>query len=277
MPRVTKGIPPPAPAPAPPAPATETDNAMASTEMLTSLIETALEKYFSKAEEASKQGFARLEQRLDSLRDDFVALKEETMTLREMNTNLMARTASVEQTATTLAKSMTTVEKKLAELEDRSRRNNIVVHGLCEGKENSNALQYITAQLPLWFSTLKDSPPEIMRAHRIGPPRGNATTKPRVMIFMCLRYTDRARILKAARDSPLMVGGKEVRFTADYSLATRVRRKSCYPAMEKARRVGFQAFLLYPATIKVSKGHEHNYFEDPAKLELFLGSQEDAE
>lgn len=51
-----------------------------------------------------------------------------------------------------------------------------------------------------------------------------------------------ARILKAARDSPLVIGGKEVSFSADYSLATRVRRKSCYPAMEKARLGGFSGF-----------------------------------
>lgn len=95
-------------------------------------------------------------------------------------------------------------------------------------------------------------------------------SKPRVMIFMCLRYTDRARILKAARDSPLVIGGKDIRFTADYSLTTLVRRRSCYPVMEKARQAGFQAFLLYPATIKISRGHVHNFFDDPAKVELFL-------
>lgn len=231
--------------------ATESDT-MASTETLTLLIETALEKYFARAEATSNEGFARLEQRLDSLQADFSLLKEETKALREANANLMARTACVEQTSKALSKTVTTVETKLAELEDRNRRNNIVVHGLCERKENFNALQYITAQLPLWFPTLKDAPPEIMRAHRIGPPRGNATTKPRVMIFMCLRYTDRAMILKAARDSPLVMEGKEVRFAPDYSLATQVRRKACYPVMEKARQAGFQAFLLYPATIKVS-------------------------
>uniref|UniRef100_A0AAV2LVZ0 Uncharacterized protein n=1 Tax=Knipowitschia caucasica TaxID=637954 RepID=A0AAV2LVZ0_KNICA len=182
----------------------------------------------------------------------------------------------MEQTSTALSKTVTTMETKLAELEDRSRRNNIVVHGLCERKENSNALQYITAQLPLWFPTLKDTPPEIMRVHRIGVSRSKAT-KPRVRIFMCLRYTDRARILKAARDSPLVMEGKDVRFTADYSIVTRARRKSCYPVMEKARLEGYQAFLLYPATIKVSKGHEHTLFQDPVMLEEFLDSRENEE
>uniref|UniRef100_A0AAV2IVG2 Uncharacterized protein n=1 Tax=Knipowitschia caucasica TaxID=637954 RepID=A0AAV2IVG2_KNICA len=71
--------------------------------------------------------------------------------------------------------------------------------------------------------------------------------------------------------------GKDVRFTADYSIVTRARRKSCYPVMEKARLEGYQAFLLYPATIKVSKGHEHTLFQDPVMLEEFLVSRENEE
>uniref|UniRef100_A0AAV2M4I9 Uncharacterized protein n=1 Tax=Knipowitschia caucasica TaxID=637954 RepID=A0AAV2M4I9_KNICA len=46
---------------------------------------------------------------------------------------------------------------------------------------------------------------------------------------------------------------------------------------EQARQAGYQAFLLYPATIKVSKGHEHEVFQDPVKLEKFLESQEEEE
>lgn len=166
------------------------------------------------------------------------------------------------------------METKLSDLEDHSRRNNICVHGLLEGKEGPNDTQFLTNQLPLWFPTLRDSPMEIMRAHRVGRPRGSTSHRPRVLIFVCLRYTDRVRILKAARDSPLKIEGKEIHFTADYSTATRSQRKSCYPAMEEARHAGFHAFLIYPATLKICKGHEHNFFDDPIKLEDFLKSRE---
>lgn len=64
--------------------------------------------------------------------------------------------------------------------------------------------------------------------------------------------------------------GKEICFSADYIVVTRVRHKSCYPVMEKARQAGFLASLIYSATIKIFKGHEHNFFEDPVKLENFL-------
>lgn len=93
-----------------------------------------------------------------------------------------------------------------------------------------------------------------------------------MLIFVCLRYTDRARILNSTRHSPLEMESKDVRFTAEYGVETRVRCKSCYLGMERARKAGFQAFLIYPATIKVSKGHDHNFFNDPAKLDLFLQS-----
>lgn len=166
----------------------------------------------------------------------------------------MKHTEKVEYSSTSLSNLKEAAEVKLADLEDRSRRNNICIHGLPEGREGSNIIQYLTNQLPVWFPTLGDAPPEIMRAHRVGPPWGNATSKSRVLIFVCLWYTDRIRILKAARDSPLEVAGKELRFTADYSAFTRSRCKSCYAVMEKARQAGFLAFLIYPTTIKTIQG-----------------------
>jgi len=83
------------------------DNTLASTEMLTSLTESAHEKYFFKAEAASKEGFDRLEQCLDSLRAGFAELKEETKVLREANIKSMACIAFVEQKSTALSVTMT--------------------------------------------------------------------------------------------------------------------------------------------------------------------------
>lgn len=250
-------------------PAAETLPTMESAEALTTLIDAALEKHFSRAETTSKERFSRLEQRFDSLQADLALLKDETRALRADYTTLRTRTVKVESTTASLSNAMKGAEAKLADLEDRSRRNNICIHGLPEGREGSNIIQYLTTQLPVWFPTLGDNPPEIMRAHRVGTLRGN-TSKSRVLIFVCLRYTDRIRILKAARDSPLEIAGKEVSFTADYSAVTRSRRKSCYTVMEKARQAGFLAFLIYPATIKLTRGHDHNFFDDPAKVEDFL-------
>lgn len=237
---------------------------------LASMIDAALEKYFARAEISNKEHFSRMEQRFDSLQSELSSLKEETRALRADHSGLLKRTEKLERIAASRAVSATVVDLKLADLEDRSRRNNICLHGLPEEAEGTNAIQYLVKQFGQWSPSLGDPPPEIMRAHRIGPPRRGS--KPRVLIMQCLRYTDRNRILKAMRDraSPVEGADKEIRCTPDFSAFTRGRRRACYPIMEKAREAGFQAFLLYPATIKLSKGHEHNTFDDPSKADNFL-------
>lgn len=245
---------------------------METPDSLASLIDAALEKHFARAENSNKEHFARMEKRFDSLQSELSSLKVETQALRSDHSALLKRTETLERTAASLSDTTSAIQLKLADLEDRSRRNNICFHGLPEGVEGPNAQQYLMKQLCQWCPSLADPPLEIMRAHRIGPPRGGS--KPRVFIAQCLRYTDRNRILKAMRDLPMGATGtgKVVRCSPDFSALTRGRRRACYPVMEQARQAGFQAFLLYPASIKLTKGHEHNVFDDPSKAEVFLNN-----
>ncbi|XP_029365680.1 zinc finger matrin-type protein 4 [Echeneis naucrates] len=62
-------------------------------------------------------------------------------------------------------------------------------------------------------------------------------------------------LLNAARKDPREVAGNQPKFTADYSKATTRRRNPCYKVMYQTRNKGFEAFLIYPATIKLSLLH----------------------
>ena len=94
------------------------------------------------------------------------------------------------------------------------------------------------------------------------------------MICKMLHYTDRDRILKAARGSRIEVSGKEIRFAADYSNCTIKRRRSFSQAMDTARKLGFIPFLIYPAKLKLSCGSEVHLFQTQA--EDFLGHSDPA-
>ena len=111
-----------------------------------------------------------------------------------------------------------------------------------------------------------------MRAHRIGPERA-ASGGSRTLICKMLRYTDRDRILKAARGSRIEVNGREIRFAADYSNYTIQRRRSFSQTMEAARKLGFAPFLIYPARLKLSRGSEVQLFNTPKEAEDFLNAQ----
>ena len=118
-----------------------------------------------------------------------------------------------------------------------------------------------------------------MQCHRLGrlPERGTGSElrRPRPLSVRCLRYIDRDRILKESRKNRSEVANIQLQFAADYSEATSKRRKLCYKVMHEARIKGFQAFLLYPATIKLTKGKDNHLFQDASKAELFISTIED--
>ncbi|XP_078021287.1 carnitine O-acetyltransferase-like [Epinephelus lanceolatus] len=90
---------------------------------------------------------------------------------------------------------------------------------------------------------------------------------------MCLRCTDRDQILNESRRHPVQVAGHQIKFASDYSEATSRKHKPCYLVLNRARKAGFQAFLLYPARISLNWAGERYTFEDVAKASAFLDSE----
>lgn len=104
-----------------------------------------------------------------------------------------------------------------------------------------------------------------MRAHRVGPLTSNRG--PRTLICKLLRFTDRDRVLKASRQVPLKLGDRDIHFSADYSQHTITQRQAFATAMEEVKKQGFQAFLLYPAKLKLTRGHGQHAFDTKTQAE----------
>uniref|UniRef100_A0A672INY5 L1 transposable element RRM domain-containing protein n=1 Tax=Salarias fasciatus TaxID=181472 RepID=A0A672INY5_SALFA len=220
------------------------------------VLEETLKRFFNEAEKKSEEKFERLQNRVQYKRSQIAVIE--------------TRVQTNEETLPKLGDALAQVEKKLVALEDMNRRDNLRIMNIKEGEEKGSMLAYLTNNLPKWFPGLARSPPELMRAHRLGPPR--QSTSPRTIIVKCLRFTDRDRILNESRKTAVLVSGKELRFAADFSDVTAQRRKSCYPVLNRARSLGFQAFLLYPAVIKLARGSDIRQFEDPVEAVKYLES-----
>lgn len=97
---------------------------------------------------------------------------------------------------------LTKLEKKIDDLENRSKRNNIVIWGLREDAEKEyDSLEVFLVHNFNFFGNhmgIKDI--EVMRAHRTNiKERAAAAAKPRPIHVYLLRYTDKVKILKARR------------------------------------------------------------------------------
>ncbi|KAE8295331.1 hypothetical protein D5F01_LYC06257 [Larimichthys crocea] len=98
-------------------------------------------------------------------------------------------------------------ETKLADLEDRNRRDNVRILGISKGAEGPTASQFISANFLKWFPNLGEQRMEIMRAHHVGP---------RTLICKMLRYT---QILHVLRKTPVKLQDREIRFSTDGNAA----------------------------------------------------------
>ncbi|CAL1609046.1 unnamed protein product [Knipowitschia caucasica] len=239
---------------------------------LAKVIEETMAKFFKEADDKSEARSNRLEKRIESMHSILCRHTDEIKTLR-------ADTNMLQERITQTNKPQKSLEAKITEMEDRSRRDNLLIFNLKEGTEGPNARAYLMESFPKWFPALGAAPLEIMRAHRLGPPRRSTASadtghshRPRPLILKCLRYTERDLLLKEARKHAPEVAGIQLKFAADYSEPTTARRKSCYKIMHDARTKGFDAFLLYPATIKLQRSNESYVFKESTDAEEFLAA-----
>lgn len=168
------------------------------------------------------------------------------------------------------------LEEKLAELDDRGRRNNVRLVNLAANREGGDAIRFLQEMLPKWIPSLGTKVVQIERAHRI---YSNSPKKPnssQTLIFKVLNYQDRQAILQGARqarkdNTPIMDGDRELLFFADYSKYTSDRRA----AFKKVRRDlwarGLSTFMIYPATLRVNHRGQELSFETVQEAEAFCG------
>lgn len=245
----------------------------ASSQLTAAYLDSTLSKFFSAAEKKSAERFQLLESRLDTIQETLATHAKELDKQRAAVTAIQTRVEDNASALNKLQDKVTQLENKVVRFEDQSRRNNLRIMHLKEGEEKNNALSYLTAALPVWLPGLAGDPPELMRAHRIGPPR-SSPSPPRAMIVQCLRFTDRDRILNEARKNKIQVSGRTIQFAPDFSDTTAKQRRPCYQVMHRARMTGLEAFLLYPATIKISNGSAQHFFDTPAAAEKYLAEYE---
>ncbi len=135
-------------------------------------------------------------------------------------------------------------------LENRSRRNNVRLLGLTEGKEGANIKGRIKMILSEGLGIDVDSEYEIERAHRSPGSCLDDDQPPRLIVIKFLRSTARDEVLKAVREKRGAVwSGCKISLFPDMTKELAERRKAFSTAKQLLhdRRVKFR--LAFPATL----------------------------
>eukprot|EP00057_Strongylocentrotus_purpuratus_P019582 XP_011674056.1 PREDICTED: cilia- and flagella-associated protein 46-like [Strongylocentrotus purpuratus] len=212
----------------------------------------------SDAAAAAPVWFIEYERRLDSKFDD-------------LHKRLDFHEAACEEKFQHLEKELAAAFDKIDDLENRSRRNNLIFFNFPEGEEPDSASgcsELISSFLASIDKNLEHV--QIERAHRTPPgppssrghPQNGSQYKPKDRpIHVCFSsFQDRVRVRKAcvaAFKEGFKYKERSKLFVAeDFSHRVQARRKALLPELKMLQQQGKRAFFVYPATIKYVQDHQ---------------------
>ena len=205
----------------------------------------SLDKRFEAVEETvKKQG--------DEVRElkEGMVMMEKKMGVMEDRMRRMEEKRMVE-----IDERMLRMEDKAIDQEARSRRNNLVLHGVEEREgETTEQCRKVLENLIKDRMGIKDKV-TIERAHRLGqrPPPGRKPAKPRPLIARFLDFNDRERVRDARRQLP-----KTIRVSEDLPWQIRQARTQLSAALDEAKKKSANSWIAYPARLLVD-GKEVDY------------------
>ncbi|XP_077536026.1 uncharacterized protein LOC144148352 [Haemaphysalis longicornis] len=137
--------------------------------------------------------------------------------------------------------SMAVMAKKLDDLENRSRRSNLIVYGVSE-QEHESPEQLETAVVKEVFNDVLDvSISGVERIHRLGRAKQGDEPKPRPVILKLVDYRDKANILKNCSKSK----GSSISVSEDFSQPVREIRRKLWAHTKENRDRKEKVYLVY--------------------------------
>ena len=172
-----------------------------------------------------EEGFKRVEDQLKEEKEESRKLREEVRCLREENEERERRFVAL--------------EGRVIDQEARSRRNNLIIHGL----EETEKEECVPVVKKLFMEKCNVDNIIIERAHRIGAKKGDKT---RPMIVRFLDYNDKIRVKDERKSLP-----DGVYLADDFPFEIRQARAQLVPKQKEAKNAGRKAWIAYPARLIV--------------------------
>ncbi|KAF3848746.1 hypothetical protein F7725_015243 [Dissostichus mawsoni] len=147
-----------------------------------------------------KSSFEALTTTLDGLNSTVAGHGERIGSLEDNSNEVDRRLQHLENACSTLQQDNVLLKTKLADLERRSRRQNIRIIGLPESLEGPRPTAFFSQLLvDVFGKEVLSSPPELDRAHRSLAPKPAAGDKPRPVIVRLHRFQVKDLLIREAR------------------------------------------------------------------------------
>ncbi|KAJ7992781.1 hypothetical protein DPEC_G00282260 [Dallia pectoralis] len=182
-------------------------------------ISSQLEEHRKALSADFRSSFEALTATLDNLSTTVTEHGQRINSLEGNSNEVDGRLQKLEDTCATLQQDNVLLRTKLADLEGRSRRQNIRIIGLPESLEGPRPTVFFSQLLTDVFGTeVQPSPPELDRAHRSLAPKPSAGERPRAVIIRPHRFQIKDLLIREARRRvDLSYQGHKLRFYEEYT------------------------------------------------------------
>ncbi|XP_072483183.1 uncharacterized protein [Notamacropus eugenii] len=221
-----------------------------------------------------------LKSRIGQMEKEVQHLTEENRSLKirivqvEANDNMRHQeTVKQRQRSEKIEQNVKYLIRKTTDLENRSRRENLRIIGLPESHDQRKSLEVMLQEI------IRENCPgvldpdgkiEIERIHRSPPEKDPKIKTPRDIIAKFQNTQLKERILLAARKKQFKYRGVTVRITQDLVSSTLKERRAWNIIFRKAKDLGFQPRITYPAVLSVIIQGKKWSFNDIEDFQSFL-------
>lgn len=211
-----------------------------------------LRQEHTEAANENRKALVRLETNVGELVERTASLERRTVEVEDRLGETEDRAARLERSVAFLLHQEAMLTAKCDDLESRSRRNNIRIHGIPEGAERDDTISFVTDFIR---STLKIPVAvdiRIERAHRslVTRPTGSMAP-PRAIIARFIDHQVKDRIIQQAWKQKITYEGRTIYFNQDYTNDVQKKRKQVRDVIKKLKEKNIKAQSPYPAKLKV--------------------------
>lgn len=201
-----------------------------------------------------KSSFEALTTTLEGLHSTVTEHGQRISSLEDNSNEVDLRLQQLETACSTLQQDNVLLKAKVADLEGRSRRQNIRIIGLPESLEGPRPTVFFSELLVDVFGTeVLPSPPELDRAHRSLAPKPATGDKPRPVILRLHRFQVKDLLIREARRrGDLFYKEHKIRLYEDYSSDVLKQRAEYKSSMAELYKRGYKPALLFPAKLRIS-------------------------
>ncbi|KAG7482229.1 hypothetical protein JOB18_016439 [Solea senegalensis] len=166
--------------------------------------------------------------------------------------NAEDRTARLERSAAFLLQQAAKLSVKCDDMESRMRRNNIRIHGIPEGAEKNDTIDFVTGLIKSKIQIADDMEIHIERAHRslVAKPKGGDAPQ-RANVVRFLDYRIKEYVIRQAWTQKISYEGHNIYFNLDYTTEVQKKRKQVRDVIKKLKEKNVKAQSPYPAQLKV--------------------------